>query len=151
MDVGNWLRSLGLGQYESSFRHNEIDSEVLRELTAEDLIALGVDLVGHRRKLLAAIAGLAGTTPNIAVSTAQSPKSADAQRRQLTVMFVDLVGSTTLSGRLDPEDMSLVITGYQNTVAGVVTRFQGHVAKYMGDGILCYFGWPIAHEYVPVW
>jgi class 3 adenylate cyclase/predicted ATPase len=146
MDVGNWLRGIGLGQYETAFRNNEIDSEVLRELTAEDLIALGVNLVGHRRKLLAAIAGLAGTSPNVAAATAQWTKSADAQRRQLTVMFVDLVGSTTLSGRLDPEDMSLVITGYQNTVAGVVTRFQGHVAKYMGDGILCYFGWPIAHE-----
>ncbi len=146
MDVGDWLRGVGLGQYETVFRHNEIDSEVLRELTVDDLVALGVDLVGHRRKLLAAIAALRGPPTNAAAPTAQGTKSTDAQRRQLTVMFVDLVGSTTLSGRLDPEDMSLVITGYQNTVTGVVTRFHGHVAKYMGDEILCYFGWPNAHE-----
>ncbi|MBV9051180.1 MAG: AAA family ATPase [Hyphomicrobiales bacterium] len=146
MSVGEWLRSIGLGQYETAFQENEIDSAVLRELTAEDLTALGVNLVGHRRKLLAAIAALRGT-PASANAPALSPtKSTDAQRRQLTVMFVDLVGSTTLSGRLDPEDMSLVITAFQNTVAGVITRFQGHVAKYMGDGILCYFGWPVAHE-----
>ena len=146
MDVGNWLRGIGFGQYEAAFRGNEIDDEVLCELTAEDLIALGVTLVGHRRKLLAAIAVLRGTASNATAPTPQGMKSTDAQRRQLTVMFVDLVGSTTLSGRLDPEDMSLVITGYQNTVAGVAARFHGHVAKYMGDGILCYFGWPIAHE-----
>ncbi|MBV9433455.1 MAG: AAA family ATPase [Hyphomicrobiales bacterium] len=146
MDIGDWLRDIGLGQYETAFRHNEIDCEVLRELTVEDLVALGVDLVGHRRKLLAAIASLRGATRSADAPTRSSTKSPDAQRRQLTVMFVDLVGSTALSGRLDPEDMRLVITHYQNAVADVVMRFQGHVAKYMGDGILCYFGWPIAHE-----
>ncbi|MBV9589126.1 MAG: hypothetical protein JO310_05965, partial [Hyphomicrobiales bacterium] len=98
MSVGEWLRSIGLGQYETAFQENEIDSAVLRELTAEDLTALGVNLVGHRRKLLAAIAALRGTPASANAPVLSPTKSTGAQRRQLTVTFVDLVGSTTLSG-----------------------------------------------------
>ena len=137
VEIANWLLSLGLQQYEKAFRDNDIDLEILPKLTAEDLTGIGISSVGHRRKLIEAIASLGtpGSTPN------QPPhRSFGAERRHLTVMFVDLVGSTALSGRLDPEDMRAVITRYQNTVAGAVTRFEGHVAKYMGDGVLCYFG-----------
>jgi len=152
VDIANWLLGLGLQQYEKAFRDNDIDSEILPKLTAEDLTGIGISSVGHRRKLIEAIAGLG--TPHTTTVSAESlgvlnqpvHRSYDAERRHLTVMFVDLVGSTALSGRLDPEDMRTVITRYQNTVAGVVTRFEGHVAKYMGDGVLCYFGWPNAHE-----
>ena len=154
MDVGAWLRGLGLGQYEQAFRDNDVDEGVLPELTADDLVGLGITSVGHRRKLLAAIAALrAGPAPSGAPSPAEpipdarpaAPPS-EAERRQLTVAFVDLVGSTELSRRLDPEEMSELTRTYQNLVAGEVTRFEGHVAKYMGDGVLAYFGWPRAHE-----
>ena len=154
MDVGAWLRGLGLGQYEQAFRDNDVDEGVLPELTADDLVGLGITSVGHRRKLLAATAALrAGPAPSGAPSPAEpipdarpaAPPS-EAERRQLTVAFVDLVGSTELSRRLDPEEMSELTRTYQNLVAGEVTRFEGHVAKYMGDGVLAYFGWPRAHE-----
>ncbi len=144
VDVAAWLRSLGLERYAEAFRANDIDADVLPELTAEDLIGLGVTSIGHRRKLLAAIA--AGE-PRPARALAPPPTAAhEAERRQLTVMFVDLVGSTALSGRLDPEDMAAVIRAYQDACAGVITRFEGHVAKYMGDGVLAYFGYPQARE-----
>ena len=155
MDVGTWLRDLGLGQYEQAFRENDIDAEVLADLTADDLSGLGVASVGHRRKLLAAIAALrAGSVPATAPSTAgighgpgDSPAAPEAERRQLTVMFVDLVGSTALAARLDPEDMREVIARLPaRCVAETVGRFGGFVAKYMGDGVLAYFGWPQAHE-----
>src|SRR3954463_13929243 len=155
VDVGAWLRGLGLERYEQAFRDNDVDAEVLPELTAEDLIGLGIASVGHRRKLLAAIAvlrdGPAAPAPTPSpVEPVPSPpaaaRSSEAERRQLTVMFVDLVGSTELSRRLDPEDMRELIHAYQNIVTGEVTRFDGHVAKYMGDGVLAYFGWPMAHE-----
>ena len=139
-DVGNWLRDLGLERYTAAFRDNEIDLELLATLTADDLKEMGVAVVGHRRRLLNAIAELDSVQP-------QSPKIAvDAERRQLTVMFVDLVGSTALSGALDPEALREVILAYQNAVAGEAARFAGHVAKFMGDGVLVYFGWPQAHE-----
>ena len=151
MDVVVWLRSLGLGQYESVFRENEIDETVLPSLTAEDLKELGVAALGHRRKLLDAIAVLRGdanagptATPAPAVADA-SPRDA-AERRQVTVMFSDLVGSTALSARMDPEDLREVISAYQKCVAETVRRFGGFVAKYMGDGVLIYFGYPQAHE-----
>jgi class 3 adenylate cyclase/tetratricopeptide (TPR) repeat protein len=152
LDIANWLTGLGLQQYEKAFRDNDIDPEILPKLTPEDLMAIGINSVGHRRKLIEAIACLG--TPRTTSFVAESHETLnqtvrrtyDAERRHLTVMFVDLVGSTALSERLDPEDMRMVITRYQNTVAGVATRFEGHVAKYMGDGILCYFGWPNAHE-----
>jgi class 3 adenylate cyclase/predicted ATPase len=149
MDLRGWLRSLGLERYEAAFRENEIDETVLPSLTAEDLKDLGVGIVGHRRKFLDAIAALrtdatAKATSGDAVS---SPPSEDrAERRQVTVMFSDLVGSTALSARMDPEDLREIISAYQKCVADTVQRFGGFVAKYMGDGVLAYFGYPQAHE-----
>ena len=149
MDLGGWLRSLGLEQYEAAFRENAIDDTVLPNLTAEDLKDLGVGLVGHRRKLLDAIAGLSAderaktASPEVLVD--KSPKDA-AERRQVTVMFSDLVGSTALSARLDPEDLRELVSAYQKCVAETVRRFGGFVAKYMGDGVLAYFGYPDAQE-----
>jgi class 3 adenylate cyclase/predicted ATPase len=144
LDIGIWLRGLGLEQYEVPFRDNDVDAEVLPELTADDLISIGVTSVGHRRKLLAAIAALGSEPPTGAAAAA--PARADAERRQLTVMFCDLVGSTELSARLDPEDLREVIAAYHRAVADVVRSFDGFVAKYMGDGVLVYFGYPQAHE-----
>lgn len=147
MEIGDWLRQLGLERYETAFRDNEIDAEILPRLTADDLKEMGVAAVGHRRKLLDAIAALAAPSLQTNVKAPAPPRrSSEAERRQLTVMFVDLVGSTQLSGGLDPEDMRQVITAYQNAVAGEISRVDGHVAKFMGDGVLAYFGWPHAHE-----
>ena len=151
MDVAAWLRGLGLEQYAPAFRANDVDGEVLPELTADDLIGLGVTSIGHRRKLLAAIAAL-GTEPPTGAQSATSATSASiaaptiAERRQLTVMFCDLVGSTALSTRHDPEDLRELIGDYHRAVAETVGRFDGFVAKYMGDGVLIYFGYPQAHE-----
>jgi class 3 adenylate cyclase len=148
MDVVAWLRGLGLERYAPAFRDNDVDAEVLPSLTADDLISIGVKSVGHRRKLLEAIAAL-GADVSRGTTTAVSRDvlaPADAERRQLTVMFCDLVGSTELSTRLDPEDLREVITGYHRTVADIVRNFDGFVAKYMGDGVLVYFGYPRAHE-----
>src|SRR6516165_7326341 len=146
MDVGGWLRSLGLGQYEALFRASDIDADILQELTEVDLEKLGVSL-GHRKRLLKAISGLApaGTVVAPSASTGGKPHDA-AERRQLTVMFCDLVGSTALSVRFDPEELRDEIRAYQNTVSGVVARYDGFVAKFMGDGVLAYFGYPRAHE-----
>src|SRR6516164_1453805 len=152
MDVAAWLRGLGLEQYVPAFRANDVDGEVLPQLTADDLIGLGVTSIGHRRKLLAAIAVM-GTEPPTGTQSATSATSAstaaptiDAERRQLTVMFCDLVGSTALSTRHDPEDLRELIGDYHRAVAETVGRFDGFVAKYMGDGVLIYFGYPQAHE-----
>src|SRR5215470_15392011 len=164
MDIAAWLQSLGLERYEQVFRDNEIDWAVLPKLTADDLKDLGVSLVGHRRKLLEAILELSAAeappepTP-ATVPTGGSPPptpapspaadgraAAEAERRQLTIMFCDLVGSTPLSKRLDPEDLRDVIGAYHRAVAEVVASFEGFVAKYMGDGVLAYFGYPRAHE-----
>jgi class 3 adenylate cyclase len=127
---------------------------VLPELTADDLISIGVTSVGHRRKLLAAIAALgAEATRDLAqpaasaTSTPISPLTTDAERRQLTVMFCDLVGSTALSARLDPEDLREVVGAYHRCCADLITEAGGFVAKYMGDGVLAYFGYPLAHEH----
>jgi predicted ATPase/class 3 adenylate cyclase len=148
MDVVAWLRGLGLEQYAPAFRDNDVDGEVLSALTSEDLISIGVTSVGHRRKLLAAIASLGAAPPGATVMEAprDAPAPAHAERRQLTVMFCDLVGSTELSARLDPEDLREVIAAYHRVVADVVRSFDGFVAKYMGDGVLVYFGYPRAHE-----
>ena len=148
MDIAGWLRSLGLEEYEAVFRENKIDDTVLPSLTAEDLKDLGIGFVGHRRKLLAAIASLGAAPPAATVmeKSRDGPTPLDAERRQLTVMFCDLVGSTELSTRLDPEDLREVIAAYHRTVADVVRSFDGYVAKYMGDGVLVYFGYPRAHE-----
>jgi class 3 adenylate cyclase/predicted ATPase len=146
MDVGGWLRSLGLGQYEALFRASDIDADILPELTDADLEKLGVSL-GHRKRLLRAISGLTTAETSVApsASTGATPHDA-AERRQLTVMFCDLVGSTALSVRFDPEELRGEIRAYQNTVSGVVARYDGFVAKFMGDGVLAYFGYPRAHE-----
>jgi class 3 adenylate cyclase/predicted ATPase len=154
MDVAVWLRSLGLEQYEAAFRENEINERILPILTQEDLKEIGVGPVGHRRLLLEAIAALhvdgGGNAPSASVATtsgAQSVSHEDrAERRHVTVMFSDLVGSTALSARMDPEDLREVISAYQGAVAETVSRFGGFVAKYMGDGVLVYFGYPQAHE-----
>ena len=152
MDVAVWLHGLGLEQYTKTFRDNDIDAAVLRQLTSEDLRELGVASVGHRRRLLDAIAGLGARAP---AADASGPRGetaiilaprTDAERRQLTVMFCDLVGSTELSARLDPEDLREVIAAYHRTTADAVKSFDGFVAKYMGDGVLVYFGYPQAHE-----
>ena len=154
MDVVVWLRSLGLGKYEAAFRENDIDETVLSGLTHETLKELGVASIGHRVKLLDAIAALhsdgSGQTPSVDPATTSSAPSVHpedhAERRQVTVMFSDLVGSTALSARMDPEDLREVISAYQKCVAETVGRFGGYVAKYMGDGALIYFGYPQAHE-----
>jgi len=147
MDVAGWLQGLGLERYEAVFRDNEIDWEVLPQLTSEDLREIGVVAIGHRRKLLAAIGALGAEMPSaVTASSRDAPVPADAERRQLTVMFCDLVGSTELSARLDPEDLREVITAYHRAVADVVGNLDGYVAKYMGDGVLVYFGYPRAHE-----
>jgi class 3 adenylate cyclase len=151
MDIGGWLRRLGLEDYEAAFRDNNVDETVLPSLTAEDLKELGVGSVGHRRKLLDAIAALRAEAdaprPLSDAALARDEAAKDtAERRQVTVMFSDLVGSTALSARLDPEDLREVISAYQRCVAETVRRFEGFVAKYMGDGVLIYFGYPQAHE-----
>jgi class 3 adenylate cyclase len=141
MDVVVWLRSLGLGKYEAAFRDHEIDKTVLPSLTHENLKELGVTALGHRLKLLDAIAALRTDAGNkaltdVATTTgAQSTPEDRAERRQVTVMFCDLVGSTALSARMDPEDLREVISAYQKCVAETVQRFGGFVAKYMGDGV----------------
>ncbi|MGC2203769.1 MAG: adenylate/guanylate cyclase domain-containing protein, partial [Stellaceae bacterium] len=143
MDIAGWLRGLGLEQYEPAFRENDIDGEVLQRLTAEDLRDLGIASVGHRRRLLDAIKALpADSAPTFAAPRIET----GAERRQLTVVFCDLAGSTSLSARLDPEDLRDVLGAYHKAVAEVVAGFEGYVAKYMGDGVLVYFGYPRAHE-----
>jgi class 3 adenylate cyclase/tetratricopeptide (TPR) repeat protein len=146
MDVGAWLRGLGLGQYEGIFRDSEIEADVLSELTEADLEKLGLPL-GPRKRILKAIADLDGADTASSTAGLARPSPADAaERRQLTVMFCDLAGSTALSARLDPEDMRQVIRTYQDACSGVVARYDGFIAKFMGDGILAYFGFPHAHE-----
>jgi class 3 adenylate cyclase len=154
MHIGEWLRGLGLEQYAPAFRDNDIDGEVLRRLTGEDLRELGVTSIGHRRRLLDAIAALGTEAPASPESPLPNPPppagegrvGVGAERRQLTVMFCDLVGSTELSARLDPEDLREVIAAYHRAVANVVRGLDGFVAKYMGDGVLAYFGYPHARE-----
>ena len=157
LDVADWLRGLGLEQYASAFRDNAIEADVLPSLNADDLKDIGVTPVGHRRRLLNAIAVLksqisstadpaAAAELSSARTSAAGPRSTDAERRQLTVMFCDLVGSTVLSTQLDPEEMSNILSAFQKVCAGAVTGFGGSVAKYMGDGALVYFGYPEAHR-----
>ena len=153
-DVGVWLSALGLEQYVAAFRENAIDGAVLPTLTADDLREMGVVAIGHRRRLMNAIAELAGASADVAAGAGSvfEPKAspervpAAAERRQITVMFCDLAGSTALSARLDPEDMREIIRVYQEACSGVVAAYDGLVAKFMGDGILTYFGFPRAHE-----
>jgi len=149
-DIGEWLEGLGLGQHARAFVENDIEIEVLPELSDDDLKELGLSL-GHRRKLLRAIADLTAVVPPDVVGRSTEPSAVsrtdlEAERRQLTVLFCDLVGSTELSHLLDPEDMRAVIGRYEDAVAAAVTRYGGHVARYLGDGVLVYFGWPTAYE-----
>jgi class 3 adenylate cyclase len=148
VDVTAWLLDLGLARYAESFRENDIEADVLPDLTEADLERLGVSL-GHRKRLLKAIAALPEEQPPANDSedrrTGELVKP-EAERRQLSVLFCDLVGSTELAARLDPEDMGRLIRAYQECCAEVMERWGGHVAKYMGDGVLAYFGWPQAHE-----
>jgi predicted ATPase/class 3 adenylate cyclase len=146
--IADWLEKLGMSEYADRFAENRIDFSVLPDLTDQDLEKLGV-LLGDRRKMLRAIAKLEALDAPIAVATTTpaTPRSVDtAERRQVTVMFSDLVGSTALSARMDPEDLREIISAYQKCVAHAVQRFDGFVAKYMGDGVLVYFGYPQAHE-----
>jgi class 3 adenylate cyclase/tetratricopeptide (TPR) repeat protein len=143
MDIDAWLRGLGLGQYEATFRENRIDADILAELTEADLAQLGLPL-GDRKRLLKAIAGLGASEG--AAPHRPTPASDAGERRQLTVMFCDLVGSTPMSTRLDPEDMREIIGAYQSKCSEIVARYDGFVAKFMGDGLLAYFGFPRAHE-----
>src|SRR5262245_2835019 len=145
-EIGNWLKTLGMSEYAERFAQNGIDISVLCHLTDQDLKDIGV-LLGHRRKMLAAIAELARAVPAEAQPPWPEAKPKDAaERRQLTVLFCDLVGSTVLASRLDPEDLREIIGAYHRCVADTVARFAGFVAKYMGDGVLVYFGYPQAHE-----
>jgi class 3 adenylate cyclase len=151
MDVGAWLRSLGLERYEATFRDNGVDATVLPSLTADGLKEMRVSGVGHRRKLLDAIAllrtsGAGEPQSPIAPLAATSYAQDAAERRQVTVMFCDSVGSTALAARLDPEDLRDVITAYQKSATEVIRRFDGFVGKFLGDGVLAYFGYPQAHE-----
>ena len=147
MDLGNWLRTLGLESFEGKFRENAIDETVLPDLTEDHLRELGLPL-GARIKLLKAIKALsteAAINAPAKMTVSGSPSDA-AERRQVTVMFSDLVGSTAMSTRMDPEDLRKLISAYQKCVTETVQRYGGFVAKYMGDGVLVYFGYPQAHE-----
>ncbi len=158
MDVAGWLRDLGLERYEATFRENDVGVDLLPNLTADDLKDLGITLVGHRRRLLEAIAALriedapAGhparsptRPPTSSIETLDASETT-AERRPLSVMFCDLVGSTAMSSRLDPEDLREVIRSYQACVATTLRPFAGFITRYMGDGVLIYFGWPEASE-----
>jgi class 3 adenylate cyclase len=155
VNVEAWLRDLGLERYTDAFRANEIDCHILPTLTAQDLSDIGVTIVGHRRKILNAAVLLQGNPADASLDISAEKRIAEitspaatpeAERRHLTLMFVDLVGSTALSGRLDPEELRKLMRRFQNAVAGELARFRGHVAKFLGDGVLAYFGFPQAHE-----
>jgi class 3 adenylate cyclase len=142
--IADWLEKLGMSEYAQRFAENGIGFAALRHLTDQDLKDIGV-LLGHRRIMLAAIQELGSPAVAQRVTAELKPQDA-AERRQVTVMFSDLVGSTALSARMDPEDLREIISAYQECVADIVQRFGGFVAKYMGDGVLVYFGYPQAHE-----
>jgi class 3 adenylate cyclase/predicted ATPase len=151
MDVGTWLGGLGLERYAEAFAENGIDFALIPELTNEDLKDLGVMRLADRKTILKAIEAMGpdAETGDLATPAGQAVEArpeAGAERRQLTVMFVDMVGSTALSGQLDPEQLRDIILAFQNAVVGAVSRYEGHIAKFMGDGVLAYFGWPQAHE-----
>jgi SAM domain (Sterile alpha motif)/Adenylate and Guanylate cyclase catalytic domain len=153
VDIEAWLRELGLERYAQAFGDHAIDARSLPHLTGDDLKELGITAIGHRRLLLQAIADLKkaegagpGTHSSPVAPSLDRTAKPEAERRQLTVLFCDLVGSTALAARLDPEDLRGVMGAYHRCTAAVVQRFEGHVAKYLGDGVLAYFGWPRAHE-----
>jgi len=139
VDIGDWLRGLGLPSYEQAFRSHAVDMDVLPLLTVDDLREIGVAAVGDRRRILDAIKLLQG-------GAGEHAPRGSAERRQLTLVFVDLVGSTELSARLDPEELGETLHSFRDLVAREIVRFEGHVAKFLGDGVLAYFGWPRASE-----
>src|SRR4051812_1043582 len=156
MDVADWLRALGLQRYEAAFRANDVNVEVLPTLTADDLKELGITSIGHRRRILGAIAKLQDDSTSLPAAKPSDDRSASipaedavsqgGERRQLTVMFCDLVGSTALSEKLDPEELRALLHAYRTLCGDVIARYDGFAARYVGDGILTYFGWPAAHE-----
>ena len=147
MDVGGWLRGLGLGQYEEKFRDNKIDADLLPRLTVDDLKDIGVSIVGDRRRLLDAIAVIAGAGPaSPAKSNPSKDLQASAERRPITVMFCDLVGSTSLAAKLDAEDWHNLVNAYLDEASGAVSGLGGHVLKKLGDGLMALFGYPQAQE-----
>ena len=147
MDLAEWLRSLALEQYAAAFNEHRVAAEDLPFLTADDLKEIGITAVGHRRRLLAAIAAILDK-PAGSRSRQDSGRNSltAAERRQITVLFCDIVGSTPLSRGLDPEDLREVLTEYQASVGAAVAAQQGYVARFVGDGVLAYFGWPNADE-----
>jgi class 3 adenylate cyclase len=161
MDVGAWLRNLGLEQYEAAFHDNSVDRDILPRLTGEDLKELGVASVGHRRKLFDAISELRSATTSAAATEAPAPSSPSgtshpargsevaAERRPITVMFCDLVGSTSLAAKLDPEDWRNLVNAYLDEATKAVTGLGGHVLKRLGDGLMALFGYPQAQRTTP--
>jgi class 3 adenylate cyclase len=143
--IADWLKNLGLSEYAERFAENRIDLSILRDITEQDLRDLGV-VLGDRRRMLRAIAELDAPAIGDALATTAPTSQDTAERRQVTVMFSDLVGSTALAASMDPEDLREVISAYQKCAAETVRRFDGFVAKYMGGGVLVYFGYPQAHE-----
>jgi class 3 adenylate cyclase len=152
MDVGGWLRSLGLGQYETNFRDNKIHADLLPRLTNDDLKDIGVSALGDRLQLLDAIAALAGAKLPSGAAASPSKHSppkvpeVSAERRPITVMFCDLVGSTGLAAKLDPEDWRNLVNAYLDEASAAVTALGGHVLKKLGDGLMALFGYPQAQE-----
>ena len=142
--IADWLASIGLNEYAQRFAENAIDVSDLHRLTEQDLQNLGIP-AQHRRQILNAITQLGGTVAEVPTAADVSQHN-DAERRQLTIMFCDLVGSTALSERLDPEDLRSLLHAYRTLCGDVIARYDGFVARYVGDGILTYFGWPTAHE-----
>jgi class 3 adenylate cyclase len=148
--IADWLQNLGLGQYAQLFAENDINFAILADLTDQDLQEIGVTSLGHRRQLLRAITELKGGetgTPKPATEYIAPVTPHDtAERRQVTVMFADLVGSTALSAHMDPEDLREVIAAYRKCTAETVRHLGGFVSQYLGDGVLVFFGYPQAHE-----
>ena len=152
-DINPWLRGLGLEKYREVFASNDIDLTVVAELTEQDLEQLGLSL-GHRRKLIAAAAKLrptdatpAGTgAPTPTDTCAPAPAAPDVERRQVTVVFTDLVGSTAIASQLDPEDLDKLLRSYRDAFTAVIAKFDGYIAQFLGDGVLAYFGYPLAQE-----
>ena len=142
MNVAAWLCELGLERYVQAFEDNDVDGDTLRQLTEADLIEIGAKSLGHRRKLIEAITALNEGPPLPAAPAAQL----EAEHRQLSVLYCDMVGSTALSERLDAEHMREVIRSFHQACTGVVAEYDGYVANFIGDSVLAYFGWPRAHE-----
>ena len=147
MPIDKWLKKLGLERYAAAFEANDVTDDLLPTLTADDLRDIGVTSVGHRRRMLDAIAAeKAATQAQVPAAAIQPALEPLAERRQVSVMFCDLMGSTALSARLDPEDLSAVLQAYQERVNATAARYGGFIARYLGDGVLIYFGWPRARE-----